>query len=105
MKRWMVAVVLSLLAVSSAQAGQALTPKKSVKKPNPKPQIQTLAVQAAQPRPSYEAYAVADYGSGQVLQVRAAHLFLIDAFDPAAVQEIPEIPEKSFPEDYRPSEK
>jgi len=74
MKRWMVAVVLSLLAVSSAQAGQALTPKKSVKKPNPKPQIQTLAVQAAQPRPSYEAYAVADYGSGQVLEGQNMYL-------------------------------
>jgi D-alanyl-D-alanine carboxypeptidase (penicillin-binding protein 5/6) len=70
----MVAVVLSLLAVSSAQAGQAVTPKKSVRKAPPKPQIQTPAVHVVQPRPSYEAYAVADYGTGQVLEGQNMHL-------------------------------
>lgn len=74
MKRWMVALVLSLLAVSSAQAGQVLTQKKSVKKPNPKPELQTPAVHAAETRPSYEAYAVADYGSGQILEGQNMHL-------------------------------
>jgi len=70
----MVAVVLSLLAVSSAPAGQVFTPKKSVQKPHPKPEIQTPAVHAAQSRPSYEAYAVADYGSGQILEGQNMHL-------------------------------
>jgi D-alanyl-D-alanine carboxypeptidase (penicillin-binding protein 5/6) len=68
MKRWMAALVLSLLAVSSAQAGQALTPKKAAKKPAPNPQIQALTAPATQPRPPYEAYAVVDYASGQILE-------------------------------------
>jgi D-alanyl-D-alanine carboxypeptidase (penicillin-binding protein 5/6) len=74
MKRWMVALVLSLLAASSIEAGQVLTPKKSAKKPNPKPEIQTPAVPAVQPRTIYEAYAVADYGSGQILEGQNMHL-------------------------------
>jgi len=53
---------------------QVFTPKKSVQKPT-EARDQTPAVHAAQSRPSYEAYAVADYGSGQILE--AEHAFAL----------------------------
>ena len=71
MKRWMLAAVLVLFACHSAVGGQ--TPPK--KKPTPSSKPRSVAAQPhAEPKPTFEAYAVADAADGSVLEGQNMHL-------------------------------
>jgi D-alanyl-D-alanine carboxypeptidase (penicillin-binding protein 5/6) len=71
MKRWMIAVVLVFFTCQGALGGQTPTKKKPVPKSRPRP---VAVVPSAEPKPPFEAYAVADAVDGKVLEGQNTHL-------------------------------
>jgi D-alanyl-D-alanine carboxypeptidase (penicillin-binding protein 5/6) len=65
MKRWAIAVVLVFFMCQGAFGGQAPPKKKPPPKTKPRP---VAVVPKAEPKPSFEAYAVADAVDGKVLE-------------------------------------
>ncbi len=71
MKRWMIAVVLVFFACQGAFGGQSPPKKKPAAKPKPRP---VAVVPSAEPKPPFEAYAVADAVDGKVLEGQNMYL-------------------------------
>jgi len=71
MKRWMVAFVLVLFACHGAFGGQTSLQKKPVPKRRARP---VAAVVNPEPKPAFEAFAVADAVDGSVLEGQNMHL-------------------------------
>jgi D-alanyl-D-alanine carboxypeptidase (penicillin-binding protein 5/6) len=75
MKRWMLAVLLVLLAVHSTFGGQASPQKKTSRLPKSNLRAAVPATAVANPaKPLYEAYAVAEAADGKVLEGQNLHL-------------------------------
>ncbi|MFO7708799.1 MAG: D-alanyl-D-alanine carboxypeptidase family protein [Desulfobacterales bacterium] len=73
MKRWMFAALLTLFACQTAFGGQAAAGKRLANSPPSKP-APAKSVQASEPKLPYEAYAVADAESGDVIEGLNMHL-------------------------------
>lgn len=71
MKRWMLTAFLVVFACHGAFGGQAPSKKKSV----PPPKARTVAAAPqSEPKPPFEAYAVADAADGSILEGQNMHL-------------------------------
>jgi D-alanyl-D-alanine carboxypeptidase (penicillin-binding protein 5/6) len=64
MKQWIVVVLAALFACHSAFAGQKAAPAKRSNTPSTKKKV----IQSVEPKPPYEAYAVADAADGKLLE-------------------------------------
>ena len=71
MKRWVIAVVLVCFTCHGAFGGQAPPKKKPAPRPKPRP---VAMAPSTEPKPLFEAYAVADAVDGRVLEGQNTHL-------------------------------